>query len=31
VKRNTEKFARQNNINLITVDVMFAAKEAVAA
>jgi light-independent protochlorophyllide reductase subunit B len=29
VKRNTEKFARQNNINLITVEVMFAAKEAV--
>ena len=31
VKRNTEKYARQNNINLITVEVMFAAKEAVAA
>jgi light-independent protochlorophyllide reductase subunit B len=31
VKRNTEKFARQNNINLITVEVMFAAKEAVGA
>ena len=31
VKRNTEKFARQNNINVITVDVMFAAKEAVGA
>jgi light-independent protochlorophyllide reductase subunit B len=31
VKRNTEKFARHNNINLITVEVMFAAKEAVAA
>jgi light-independent protochlorophyllide reductase subunit B len=31
VKRNTEKFARQNNINLITVEVMFAAKEAVTA
>ena len=31
VKRNTEKFARQNNIKLITVEVMFAAKEAVAA
>jgi light-independent protochlorophyllide reductase subunit B len=30
VKRNTEKFARQNNLNLITVEVMFAAKEAVA-
>ena len=31
VKRNTEKFARNNNINLITIEVMFAAKEAVAA
>lgn len=31
VKRNTEKFARQNNINVITVEVMFAAKEAVGA
>jgi light-independent protochlorophyllide reductase subunit B len=31
VKRNTEKFARQNNINLISVEVMFAAKEAVNA
>lgn len=31
VKRNTEKFARQNSINLITVDVLFAAKEAVGA
>jgi light-independent protochlorophyllide reductase subunit B len=28
VKRNTEKFARQNAINTITVDVLFAAKEA---
>jgi light-independent protochlorophyllide reductase subunit B len=31
VKRNTEKFARQNSINTITVDVLFAAKEAVGA
>jgi light-independent protochlorophyllide reductase subunit B len=31
VKRNTEKFARQNSINVITVDVLFAAKEALAA
>ena len=31
VKRNTEKFARQNNINLITVEVMFGAKEAAGA
>nr|AMN09213.1 protochlorophyllide reductase subunit B [Atractomorpha echinata] len=31
VKRNTEKFARQNNINVITLEVMYAAKEAVAA
>ncbi len=31
VKRNTEKFARQNSINIITVDVMFAAKESLGA
>jgi light-independent protochlorophyllide reductase subunit B len=31
VKRNTEKFARQNQIQFITVEVMFAAKEAVGA
>jgi light-independent protochlorophyllide reductase subunit B len=31
VKRNTEKFARDNNINQITVEVMYAAKEAAAA
>nr|WGT92341.1 chlB [Desmotetra delicata] len=31
VKRNTEKFARQNNISLVTVEVMFAAKEAAGA
>lgn len=30
VKRNTEKYARQQNIPSITVDVMFAAKEALA-
>nr|WKT06155.1 ChlB subunit of protochlorophyllide reductase [Interfilum sp. SAG 36.88] len=28
IKRNTEKFARQNNLNEITVEVMYAAKEA---
>jgi light-independent protochlorophyllide reductase subunit B len=31
VKRNTEKFARQTNANIITIEIMFAAKEAVAA
>nr|AYQ94906.1 B subunit of protochlorophyllide reductase [Microspora sp. UTEX LB472] len=31
VKRNTEKYARENNISNITVEVMFAAKEAVGA
>jgi light-independent protochlorophyllide reductase subunit B len=31
VKRNTEKFARLKNINTITVEVMFAAKEAAGA
>jgi light-independent protochlorophyllide reductase subunit B len=31
VKRNTEKFARQKGIQLITMEVMFAAKEAVGA
>ena len=31
VKRNTEKFARQKNIGIITVEVMFAAKEAAGA
>lgn len=29
IKRNTEKFARQENTNLITLEVMYAAKEAV--
>nr|YP_002000378.1 photochlorophyllide reductase subunit B [Oedogonium cardiacum]ABU88164.1 protochlorophyllide reductase ChlB subunit [Oedogonium cardiacum]ACC97212.1 ChlB subunit of protochlorophyllide reductase [Oedogonium cardiacum] len=28
VKRNTEKFARENGINQITIDVMYAAKES---
>lgn len=27
IKRNTEKFAQQKNINLITLDVMYTAKE----
>ena len=31
VKRNTEKYAREKGINTITVDVMFAAKEALSA
>lgn len=31
VKRNTEKFARDRNINEITIEVMYAAKEAVGA
>jgi light-independent protochlorophyllide reductase subunit B len=31
VKRNTEKFAIQNSIKTITVDVLFAAKESVGA
>ena len=31
VKRNTEKFARQQKIEIITVEVMFAAKEAAGA
>jgi light-independent protochlorophyllide reductase subunit B len=30
VKRNTEKYAIQNNISLITVEVMYAAKEALS-
>ena len=30
VKRNTEKYARQNKLNLITIEVMFGAKEAIA-
>jgi light-independent protochlorophyllide reductase subunit B len=31
IKRNTEKFARQNGLNQITVEVMYAAKEALSA
>jgi light-independent protochlorophyllide reductase subunit B len=31
IKRNTEKFAREQKINQITLQVMFAAKEAVGA
>nr|QXT44761.1 photochlorophyllide reductase B subunit [Nitellopsis obtusa] len=30
IKRNTEKFARENGINEITVEVMYAAKEALS-
>ena len=30
VKRNTEKYALQNKINVITVEVMYAAKEAMS-
>nr|YP_009105232.1 ChlB subunit of protochlorophyllide reductase [Pseudochlorella signiensis]AIT93805.1 ChlB subunit of protochlorophyllide reductase [Pseudochlorella signiensis] len=31
IKRNTEKFAREKNINEITIEVMYAAKESVGA
>jgi light-independent protochlorophyllide reductase subunit B len=31
IKRNTEKFARDNSHQIITVDIMYAAKEAVTA
>nr|QYB18305.1 photochlorophyllide reductase subunit B [Sphaerocarpos texanus] len=31
IKRNTEKFARQNNIQKITVEIMYAAKEDLSA
>jgi light-independent protochlorophyllide reductase subunit B len=31
IKRNTEKFARQNNITDITVEIMYAAKEALSS
>ena len=31
IKRNTEKFAREQNINQITLEIMFAAKEALGA
>lgn len=30
IKRNTEQYAQQNNIRLITLEVMYAAKEALA-
>jgi len=30
IKRNTEKYAQQNNVNEITLKVMYAAKEALA-
>lgn len=31
IKRNTEKYARQNGLNEITVEIMYAAKEALSA
>ena len=31
IKRNTEKFAREQNVNEITIELMYAAKEAVGA
>lgn len=31
IKRNTEKFARNKNINRITLEIMYAAKESVGA
>jgi light-independent protochlorophyllide reductase subunit B len=31
IKRNTERFARENNIDSISVEVMYAAKEAIGA
>ena len=31
IKRNTERFARENNVTVINVEVMFAAKEAAGA
>lgn len=31
IKRNTEKFARENNVTNITVEIMYAAKEALSA
>ena len=31
IKRNTEKFARENSITVITMEVMYAAKEAAGA
>ena len=29
IKRNTERFARENNIDSINIEVMYAAKEAI--
>ena len=31
IKRNTERFARENKIDLINIEVMYAAKEAMGA
>ena len=31
IKRNTEKFAQENNFSIITLEVMYAAKEAAGA
>lgn len=31
IKRNTEKFARENSIQEITIDTMYQAKESVGA
>jgi light-independent protochlorophyllide reductase subunit B len=31
IKRNTEKYARENNIKEVTIEVMYAAKESVGA
>ncbi len=31
IKRNTEKYARENNISQISMEVMYAAKEAAGA
>jgi light-independent protochlorophyllide reductase subunit B len=31
IKRNTEKYARDNNLKEITIEVMYAAKESVGA
>jgi len=30
IKRNTEKYAQQNNIHIITLEIMYAAKEALS-
>ena len=31
IKRNTEKFAREEGVNTISIEIMYAAKEAVGA